>query len=288
MARPKMPLAQAESRALAGSSVPLRALTLALVLAVLAGCHTTPPRADLAATAPATAGDARQRPAVPRLGGRLRSATLTALRDRGTWLPLAGAAVLSIGSLDEDLADWGAREQPLFGGKAADRSDLLLDLSRYSALATALLMPAERWSDRGQNLLFAAGTLLANGAVVEAGKSLSQRTRPNGRGNRSFPSGHASQAATGSVLTVQQLQAAGLSPPWQRVAHTGFTLSAATTGWARIEARKHFPTDVLVGYALGNFMANFARALFYPESPATLGLAPMADGMALTLTLPVH
>ena len=47
---------------------------------------------------------------------RLKSTTWKVARDPHTWVPLAGAAVLSIGDLDEDLSDWAVREHPLFGG----------------------------------------------------------------------------------------------------------------------------------------------------------------------------
>ncbi|MBD3343874.1 MAG: hypothetical protein GF401_02280 [Chitinivibrionales bacterium] len=42
------------------------------------------------------------------------------------------------------------------------------------------------------------------------------------------------------------------------------------TGWARVEAQKHYPTDVLVGAALGNFCATFAAGILFPHLPAPL------------------
>jgi len=40
------------------------------------------------------------------------------------------------------------------------------------------------------------------------------------------------------------------------------TSLVAGTGWARIEASKHYPTDVLVGAALGNFIALLVHDAF--------------------------
>jgi membrane-associated phospholipid phosphatase len=37
---------------------------------------------------------------------------------------------------------------------------------------------------------------------------------------------------------------------------------AAGTAWARVEAQKHFPSDILAGAALGNFVASFVHDAF--------------------------
>jgi hypothetical protein len=258
----------------------LRFLLAALQLALLGGCVSAGPSGGLQA----------QWQSSQSWGERLGSAAVAAARDPGTWAPLAGAAVLSIGSLDEELSDWAADEQPLFGNQASDRSDLLRDLSIYSALVTAAVVPAPEFGDRVQNVLLTAGVLLADGAVTEALKAAARRERPNGRGDLSFPSGHASEAAAGSVLALRNLSHSALSPGARRAAQTGFVGVAAAAGWARVEARKHFPTDVLVGYAIGNFLGNFAHELLFPESAraGSLTLAPLQDGAALTVTLPLR
>ncbi len=36
----------------------------------------------------------------------------------------------------------------------------------------------------------------------------------------------------------------------------------AATAWARIEAKRHYPTDVLAGAALGNFIGAFINDAF--------------------------
>lgn len=258
----------------------MRYLLAALQLALLSGC-----------VAAGSSGGLQARwQSSESWGERLGAAAVAAARDPGTWAPLAGAAVLSLGKLDEELSDWAADEQPLFGSDASDRSDLLRDLSVYSALLTAAVVPAPELGERAQNVLLTAGVLLADGAVTEALKAAASRERPNGRGDRSFPSGHASEAATGSVLALRNLSHSTMPRGARRAAQIGLVGGAAAAGWARVEARKHFPSDVLVGYAIGNFLGNFAHELLFPESAraGSLTLAPLQDGAALTVTVPLR
>jgi hypothetical protein len=60
---------------------------------------------------------------------KLKSSAWNAARDPHTWVPLAGAAVMSLGDLDEDLSDWALREQPIFGSESSadDASDFMAD-----------------------------------------------------------------------------------------------------------------------------------------------------------------
>jgi len=52
---------------------------------------------------------------------------------------------------------------------------------------------------------------------------------------------------------------------------------ALGTGWARVEAQKHYPSDVLAGMALGNFMAAFIYDAFMGLEP------PWRIGPAVTI-----
>jgi membrane-associated phospholipid phosphatase len=42
----------------------------------------------------------------------------------------------------------------------------------------------------------------------------------------------------------------------------GFLALSLTTGWARLEAKKHFPSDVLAGMAIGHFFGAFINDAF--------------------------
>ena len=63
------------------------------------------------------------------------------------------------------------------------------------------------------------------------------------------------------------------------------------TGWARVEAEKHYPSDVLAGYAIGHFIARFMYHAFLTEGDQVpsiqISAAPLPGGafLALTVTL---
>lgn len=68
---------------------------------------------------------------------------------------------------------------------------------------------------------------------------------------RSFFSGHTSMAATGSFLLAKVLSDNFPDKNWTKIVWGGAATLPALTGWARVRAGKHFPTDVLAGYAVG-------------------------------------
>ncbi len=78
--------------------------------------------------------------------------------------------------------------------------------------------------------------------VTEGLKETIPSLRPNGRDNRSFPSGHTSSSFA-AAATITERHGLGAGIP----AH----IAAAFVGLARIEAREHRLRDVLVGAAIG-------------------------------------
>ena len=93
-------------------------------------------------------------------------------------------------------------------------------------------------------------------------KSRVGRGRPYGNNDRSFPSKHASSTAVWSRLATLQLEECDEHPKVRDAFAKGMTTLSLGTGWARVEAAQHYPSDVLVGYALGKFSARFLDHLF--------------------------
>ena len=238
-----------------------RLIGLAL-LAAVAGCASSPPR--------------------------LGAAALAAAKSPRTWAPLAGAAVLSIGDLDEEVSDWAADERPLFGGSAEGVSDDLRNAAVAGFLVTALATPADqgRWRRVGWGVT----ALYAQGGVVEGLKDIVERQRPDGSNDRGFPSGHAGMASSAAALGQRNLRAMPIAEPWRRGASIGFDALAAGSAWARVEAEKHHAADVLAGYAIGHFIAAFvSEAFIEPSLPAAeLAFQGSSNGGALRLTVPLH
>jgi hypothetical protein len=221
-------------------------------------------------------------------GQRLRQSAVGAFRDPQTWVPLAGAAVIGIGGWDDDISEWAVEKAPLFGNDAAEVSDRLRTFNAGAWLATAILAPSDSLESRSRGLLVQGAAVTIEHYSVKGLKSLTGRERPNGEDDESMPSGHTSRASVGAALAAANLDYMAM-PDWSRTTlRIGLYGSAAATGWARVEAEKHYPTDVLVGYAIGQFIARFMQGAFFSaEASAMLSFEPMPGGGRVTVVLPL-
>lgn len=258
----------------------LHPLLRLLAFLLLTGCAT-----------PRTTGDwGRDVPLLP-TADRLVRAAVEAAAEPYTWVPAAGAAAVALGGWDRPISRWGRDHTPLFGSRtnAEDASDGLRQVAGGGALVAALAVPAD--PDLAAALAAKARALTVEGAAVVTQslacrglKAATGRQRPTGSSRASFPSGHASTAATYAALGRHNLAAAGLEGPAAGALRAGFTLLAAGTAWARVEAGRHYPTDVLVGAALGNFLASVwyrAYLLAPPDSAPPLSVAPTRGGLTV-------
>ena len=252
----------------------LTRLTAACVLGVfLAGCSTTTDRGSW--------GSRAHWPSA----GEFGHAAVAAAKDPMTWAPLAGAAVLGITGLDDDLSEWAADHQPLFGSDAGDASDTLRDLSTISYAATALLAPTPDLEHKMKGVAVGISAIALTEGITSLTKSVTDRERPNGRNNASFPSGHASAASVRATLAAANLDYMPL-PQWANVGlKIGFYGIAGGTAWARVEAEQHHASDVLVGYALGHFIARFMHLAFLEagHSNVAVNFIPQPDGGLVSL-----
>ena len=105
-------------------------------------------------------------------------------------------------------------------------------------------------------------------------KYTTNRTRPDNSGHDSFPSGHVSITAACNTLATRNLQYLEMPDGARTGLRAGFLALSLTTGWSRLEARKHFPSDVLAGMALGHFFGAFIHDAFLGlDSPKTFFFA---------------
>lgn len=198
---------------------------------------------------------------------RISRAAKKAATSRQTWVPLAGAALLHIDDYDQKVQEWIVQKAPLFGNKqdAQDISDDLKTLAKMNLLATIVFVPSS--NDDGfsklKGLAVSSAALAVNGRITNFVKRESNRLRPDASDRRSFPSGHTSSAATAASLSHHVIEHMDQLTPQQRQLWqiSSFTI-AGLTGWARIEGDKHYPSDVLAGYALGHFIGTFMSETF--------------------------
>lgn len=213
-----------------------------------------------------------------RLWGAAHAAAVTP----ATWAPLAAAALAA--PFDAELRDW-AQEHPVFGDAAqADRTSD--DLARgllvvAGAAAIASPAPPETVWFRHKGLTALAFGVNRHGTrrATRFLKAAADRERPDGSDTRSFPSGHSSGAFAMASFADHELRRFGFSEPWQAAASTGLYGTAALTAWARVEADRHWASDVLAGAALGNFLARFLHAaVLGPDSPVAVIPGPEPGG----------
>lgn len=222
---------------------------------------------------------------------RVKASAVDAATSPWVWGPLAGAAVLQVDSWDEDVADWASDETPVFGSvqNAADWSDGLRDASVLGYAASVLATPSGEpdgdWlAAKAQGALVGAGAFAATAGLTSGLKSWTSRERPNGADDESFPSGHASTAAVFGTLTVRNLQSIDLDRGVRTALMVGAGTITAGTAWARVEAGAHYPSDVLVGVAIGNFMGAFFTEAFLglePDARFALSAEPTRGGALL-------
>jgi membrane-associated phospholipid phosphatase len=216
----------------------------------------------------------------------VKQSAATAVKSPHIWVPLAGAALFSIGDFDEDTLDWAIRHHPLSSDRqdAVDISDNLKTLSKLNYLLTALTVPADSISSRTKGVVGGLAAIQINHAITEGLKSVTDRKRPDKDANDSFPSLHASEASIAATLAARNIDYFGFSKPakvtWQVSSYT----VAGLTAWMRVEGNRHYPSDVLVGYALGHFLGAFLNDAFinpaYQEN-FRLGISSTPEGDAL-------
>jgi len=252
-----------------------RLLALAILLSIghlLCGCSTLPNGRGWGQDATFTPG-----------WEAVRESAVRAAKSPYTWAPLAGAALLQIGDWDSELADWASENTPVFGSQqsARDASGVLKDISAATWLVTALATPSgdsskEWFAAKSKGIAVGAAASLLTGGITTAVKSWSDRTRPDGSGTDSFPSGHSSSASAFTTLATRNVQSIDMGANYRRTMEIGFGVVAAGTAWARVEGGVHYPSDVLAGMALGHFVAAFINDAFMGLSESATGSVALA------------
>lgn len=233
----------------------------------------------------------------PITGARIGKAFKKNISSPHVWVPLAGAGATFWGGVDRKISHWASEKTPIFGSQknASKRSDEL-DIALLYEMYTTPLLTASNADGSVKTYAFSKlkgflVTSLASQAADQTRDALSYdfgRERPNKADHRSFPSGHSTQAGTRNTLTSKNLD----HIPMSESLRTGFkavnnTLAAGVL-WGRLEAKRHYPSDVLTGYALGSFISGFiydaVMNLDDPERPETIVVIPGRDTVSLQYT----
>ena len=211
-----------------------------------------------------------------------------------TWGPLAGAAVIAAADRDHAWQDSLHKHQPIFGSNAEDASNNLKSASTaLYAVTTVFAQPAESSTQealewKALNVATYAVSREVTDGIVNTTKEWSGRDTPNGQQDDAFPSSHAAITTLQTGMARRNLDYINMNDNWRVAAKAGLYTIDGLEALSRVEADKHYPTDVLVGMALGNFISNFAFNLLLdrpsPLGVGNLALIPTGDGALLQYT----
>ena len=155
--------------------------------------------------------------------------------------------------------------------KWSPTADTASDVLAITLLASPALLYTQTGAamSGGELTLMYAETVLLQQATVGLLKSLVGRTRPfvdnddpripaelkrSRTAVRSFPSGHTASAFAGAVFLGEVFARLNPDDPARHWVRGTSLALAAVTGWLRIEAGKHFPSDVIAGAIVGSLI----------------------------------
>lgn len=169
-----------------------------------------------------------------------------ALVEGGLW----GLGALAAWPADEAISDWMRDTEPL--GPNATEIGYWMG-HRYTVAGSIAAFAAVGWLTDNDEPVETAQLLLeaqlVSGGVTQLLKYGVRRERPDDSNLFSFPSGHATGAWC-SALLIQGRYGWGWGAPAM--------LAALYIGGSRIQGGRHFPSDVLMGFAVGHWASRAA------------------------------
>ncbi len=229
---------------------------------------------------------------------KIPRAAWNALVDPQTFIPAAGALVFGLSKWDKKVSHWATEHTPIFGSTSNAANDALyLDIPLYTEVfVTALATPSgddsKDWVYSKLKGMAVEGTAeLVTAGATSLLKDAAGRTRPNRSGNASFPSGEASAAFSSVALSNRNLDSVDLPQEVKVPLKVVNILLGSSVAWARVEAQAHFPSDVLAGAALGNFLSATVHDAFL-NLPMDKGygfsISPLKGGVMAGLYFTLH
>ncbi len=233
-------------------------LPIVLLPAILAGCATLP-------NGRGWGQDATLRPGWHRLGESLADAACSP----ATWTPAVAALAMQIDHMDRRASRWASDSTPVFGSRraAGNASNNLEVASQAACILSILATPSGRtpreWTMNKLKggALDAGATALTEG-IIGSLKQTTVRRRPDLSDRKSFPSAHAGGAAIGATLASRNMGSFLRGRPARTASDGIASIIAIGCAWARIEANKHYPSDVLFSLALGHLIGAFVSDAF--------------------------
>ena len=219
------------------------------------------------------------------------STGLTGLYLRSTVQPYEVHDLASLDPANINALDRGTVHN--YSGKADRASDILL----HGSLAAPVLLLAGRniRSDPGTVAILWGETALVVSGITTLTKFAVRRTRPfvynpsvpadaktGIDAKASFFSGHTSFTAANTFFAARVFADYFPHSKWKPVVWSVATTIPAATGYLRVKGGKHFPTDVITGYAVGALTGFVVPELHKAHRTGnTLSLVPGWDSIGL-------
>ena len=140
--------------------------------------------------------------------------------------------------------------------------DLTMILPAASVYGLNLIGVQGKHNFKHRTLLVGTASVLVLSSVL-ATKAITQRERPDGSSDDSFPSGHTAISFMGAEFLYQEYKHIS---PWYGIVGYGL---AATTGYLRLYNNKHWFSDVVAGAGFGILSTKIAY-LLHPYLEKTL------------------
>jgi len=190
--------------------------------------------------------------------------------SKNVWIPSASALVFAVTGQDGKISDWASRKRPLFHSveNASSYSD---DIAfKYLPFINLVNKGVSQYQNKHNpnyfihysSFIFAPAITYLVSRII---KDSSGRIRPDSSNDLSFPSGHTSLSSSFSeefYYSSRQVY----SESWANGMYYFNEGLVGSVAWARLEAKKHHLTDVLVGYSLGKFLSHFLHNYFFYKS----------------------
>jgi PAP2 superfamily len=220
---------------------------------------------------------------------KIPNAAYHAFFDVQALVPAAGALIFTIDHYDRKVSNWAFEHRPIYGSDNTGNNinDILSRTLKVEALATALVTPSGKepmdwtWA-KAKGLLVEWSSVEATAQATAALKRVAKRTRPDGSDNKSFPSYDSSQAFSYATLSNRNLNSIHMPSALRIPLQVTNIAMASGIAWQRVEGKKHFPSDVLAGAAIGHFLTTFINDAFLAlpdDSRFGFVILPMKGGI---------
>ncbi len=216
-------------------------------------------------------------------GKRITCSAHKAIKDDYLTLGLTASGLLfTIDDFDEKASNWMTKHNPVMGSEKA--ADDYSDYARNFLIGEAALIAGVVFFDnpndqkRWREIAAVETSAGLTYGLTKGFKRLFDRQRPDKSNDRSLPSGHSSASFAAAEIANRNLF---MNEKWPRYINYAI---AGSVAWGRVEAKKHYPKDVLLGAALGRFLTNFVYEYCeLPKDKFGLEIIPTNEGIAAQL-----